>query len=207
MQIATKLLIPVALAVLVFSLSGCDHSTSENRRQNQEHERQQVLAEKTQVLTTFASQHNATPIQLSELLDNVFTAQLQGELEGKVVAFRADLIDVVRVSDDDYQLVLADSLLFNALGGIVVRLMYDNQDIANFHTSYSLDNWAANYLETYLVVAKIEKVTPITFTIAPCTQPDCETVHVEVPYFAKRYILVGDAIAISPENSNGQGKK
>ena len=180
MQTSWKSLIPVALAALVFLFSGCDESSWENHRQTQENERQQVHAEKARALAAFAAQYNATPIQLSNFGDNAFTAQLQRKIEGEVVAFRANLIDVVRVSNDEYQLVLGYGAIFNALGGALAKLAYDNQDIEKLLNNHS---------SKYLIAAKIGKVAPMTFKITPCTEFECESARVEVSYFLERLYL------------------
>ena len=88
----------VTKAVLSFSLSlaiaSCGPSLEE-QQQTREAERLQRIAASEQALATFAESHGATPVEIWSDpfgdplgLRRSFTAQLQDELEGSVVAFR-----------------------------------------------------------------------------------------------------------------------
>ena len=96
----------VTKEVLLFSLSlaiaSCGPSFEE-QQQTREAERLQRITASEQALATFAESHSATPVEIwsdSFGLRSSFTAQLQNELEGSVVAFRGSLLDIVRTSTD-----------------------------------------------------------------------------------------------------------
>ena len=113
-----------AVVVLLGSSAGCTESYEERQARETERTRQFKAAQK-QELADFAKRHHATPVQLlpdwsdilgldmrqgDDELPRTFTAQLQERIEGSTVAFRGELVDVVRTSGDNYQLVFGNQL-------------------------------------------------------------------------------------------------
>ena len=163
----------VGVVVLLGSSTGCGMSYEE-REQAREAEHRQFKAAQEQKLAAFAERHHATPVQLfpnileileglgEELPPRTFTAQLQERMEGSVVAFRGELIDVVRTSGDNYQLVLGS----REHG--VATLNFDKQGAAKL-----MDD-PPGLFSKLLVAARIDKVESIILELKPCSDPDCD---------------------------------
>ena len=138
--------------------TGCGTSYEEQERAH-ETERRQFIATREQELADFAERHHAIPVQLfpdlSELPDEepprTFTAQLQEKIEGSVVAFRGELIDVVRTPGGNYQLVFGSRL--HDL--VVATLDFDRQGATKV-----MDD-PPDLFSELLVAARIDKVDPI----------------------------------------------
>ena len=175
----------VTKAVLLFSLSlaiaSCGPSFEE-QQQTREAERLQRITASEQALATFAESHSATPVEIWSDpfgdplgLRRSFTAQLQDELEGSVVAFRGSLLDIVRTSTgvgDDYEVTFGD-LFF---GGTLVTLSTSERDAAKL---LALTPEESRTLPI-LAVARIDRVAPMILRIEPCREPDCGEVGLRV---------------------------
>ena len=157
-------------AVVVLLGTGCNESYEERQARETE-QRRQFKAAQDQELADFAERHQATPVQLlpdwaelGEELPRTFTAQLQEKIEGSVVAFRGELVDVVRTSGDNYQLVFGNQLL----GLVVATLNFDRQGAAKL-----MDDPPDHPFTDLLVAARIDTVEPIIFKLSPCSDPGC----------------------------------
>ena len=179
------------LCALVVILVSCGPSVEEQAKAR-ETERVRRVAESEQALATFANQHGARPVSVldSDLEKRPFTAQLQRQLEGSVVAFRASLLDVVRTNSGNYVAILGDPFL----GGTLVTLNVAEQEGAKL-LAMSLD-----YAPALLVAARIDTVAPMVLTLEPCRDPDCGEVGLEVRrYDGVAHRITGSAIAIQRE--------
>ena len=141
----------VGVVVLLGSSTGC--MSYEDREVEHRTAQKQELAD-------FAKRHHATPVQLlpdweglGEELPRTFTAQLQERIEGSTVAFRGELVDVVRTSGDNYQLVFG-----NLIDGGIATLNFDRQGAKKL-----MDDPPDLYSDL-LVAARIDKVE-LTFDI------------------------------------------
>src|SRR5215218_4286139 len=79
----------VALLAGLLFCSACGPNSEERERVEYE----QALAASQSALAGFAKNHNAVVVDLEELFDppeQQFTAKLQEQLEGRLVAFRSD---------------------------------------------------------------------------------------------------------------------
>ncbi len=169
----------VGVVILLGSCAGCTESYEERQARETERSRQFKAAQK-QELADFAKRHHATPVQLlpdwSDILGSdmrgrgmtsfraPFTAQLQERIEGSTVAFRGELVDVVRTSGDNYQLVFGNQLL----GHVVAILNFDRQGAAKL-----MDGPPDHPFSDLLVAARIDTVEPIIFKLSPCSDPGC----------------------------------
>ena len=187
----------VTKAVLLFSLSlviaSCGPSFEE-QQQTREAERLQRVAASEQALATFAESHSATPVEIG--FDTFgprrsFTAQLQDELEGSVVAFRGSLLDIVRTSDaaGDYEVTFGAPFF----GGTLVTLSTSERDAAK------LLALSPEEPLTLLVAARTDRVAPMILRIEPCREPDCGEVGLEVNRFDDSHRISGRAIAMQLE--------
>ena len=195
----------VTKAVLSFSLSlaiaSCGPSLEE-QQQTREAERLQRIAASEQALATFAESHGATPVEIWSDpfgdplgLRRSFTAQLQDELEGSVVAFRGSLLDIVRTSTGvggDYEVAFGDPF-FGFGGGTLVTLSTSELDAAKLLALSPEDH------QTLLVAARIDRVAPMIMRIEPCGEPDCGEVDLEVNRFDDSHRISGRAIAMQLE--------
>ncbi len=124
----------VTKAVLLCSLSLAIASCGPSFEEQQQTREAERLASSEQALVTFAESHGATPVEIwsdSFGLRRSFTAQLQDELEGSVVAFRGSLLDIVRTSTGaggDYEVAFGDP--FFGFGGTLFTLSTSERDAA-----------------------------------------------------------------------------
>ena len=168
----------VGVVILLGSSTGCTESYEERQARETERSRQFKAAQK-QELADFAKRHHAAPVQLlpdwsdvlgldmqqgDDELPRTFTAQLQERIEGSTVAFRGELVDVVRTSGDNYQLVFGNQLL----GHVVAILNFDRQGAAKL-----MDDLPDHPFSDLLVAARIDTVEPIIFKLSPCSDPGC----------------------------------
>lgn len=165
--------------------------TYEEQEHFREAERQQAVAESQQALAGFAERHGATPVDLFPIDPDSqrLTARLQEDLEGSVVAFRSGLIDIVRVSASEYELVLASPFF----GGTVVTLSTTRQGAAKLMAD------PPDRFSSFLVVARIDKVAPLTLELEPCTEPDCSSVGLNPNLLGSSHQISGEAIEIELE--------
>ena len=164
-----RTIIMVGVVVFLGLSTGCGLSYEEQERVR-EAERRQGQAAQDKELADFAERYYATPVQLfpdwsglGEELPRTFTAQLQEKIEGSVVAFRGELIDVVRTSENNYQLVFGSRIL----GLVVATLDFDRQGAVQV-----MDD-PPDLFSELLVAARIDKVEPILLQLRPCSAPGC----------------------------------
>jgi hypothetical protein len=183
-----RLTLRLALLFAVTTIS-C-HPTEQEREQAQEAERQKAIAASRQMLAQFAERHGAVPVELFDPnpLAQPFTAQVQQQLEGRVVAFTANVLDIVRVADQSYRLILGSPIV----SPTVISLKSDEQQIAQILAG------PRKRFSDYLVAAKIDEVVPLTLRLEPCDQPDCTTVAFETVPFSSPLHITGDALDIEP---------
>lgn len=169
--------IMVGIVVLLGLGASCGMS-HEEREQARRAEHEQFKAAKEQELVDFAERYHATPVQLlpdwedlGEDLSRTFTARLQERLEGAPVAFRGELVDVVRTSGDSYQLVFGDLLL----GHVVATLSFDREGAAKL-----MDDAPDDPFSEFLVAARIDTVEPIIFELSPCSDPGCDEIELGI---------------------------
>ena len=182
----------VLLLALSLTLASCSPSLEE-QEQAREAERLRRVAASEQALATFAKSHGAMPVEIleSHLAKRSFTAQLQGKLEGSVVAFRGSLLDIVRTPTGrgDYEVILGDPFL----GGTLVTLSTGEQDAAK------LLAMSPEEPPTLLVAARIDRVAPMILKLEPCRESDCAEVGLEAKRFDSSHQISGSAIAIELE--------
>lgn len=177
------------LATSILVLVACRPSYEE-RTQAREAERQQLIATTQENLKAFASRHGARPWQLPELGDeNKLTAILQEEIEGKVVAFRAEIIDVIRQSDDDYILILRSRVV----GRGIVLLKSTKTGVASVLAGDT------NVDDEFLIAAEVSKIDPLVLELSPCDERDCGSVSLDFSMSGLSHRLSGRLVAIEPE--------
>ncbi len=154
-----NLLNKATLLALVL-LASCGPSAEEEKR-TREAARQRSVAASQQELTAFAKSHDATPIDLfgTGELSRKLTLQLQRETEGKIIAFRTELLDLVRVSGDDYEVEVGYDLSSD-----VVALTAPKEIAEKILTASA----GAATVEL-LVAAQIDQVRPLSLKLESCT--------------------------------------
>lgn len=188
----SKLSSPEVAALCVVALvTGSCGPTFDELERTREVERQQAIAASEQSLAAFAKGHNAVAVDIFSLdpIPDRFTAQLQEQLEGKTVAFRSGLRDVVRVSQNEYQLVLGNPLI----GGTVATLTAD-QEIAAELLTQPADPYAE-----FLVVAHIERVAPLILELSSGPEEEDRKVELEPNLPGNSHHISGRVIVIEQE--------
>jgi hypothetical protein len=166
-------------------LAACGPNPEEAKKAESERAR----AAAKQELMLFATKNSATAVDLNDLflVRERFTAKLQEELEGHRIAFRSDsLVDVVRVSDSVWHLVLSDL-------GTTVVLETGRDDVEKLL-----------HLEPYsvslLIAAQVEKVVPLSLTLRSCPkEEDCYGVELEPNLAKTAYRVTGKTFSIQIE--------
>jgi len=180
---------PVVLGLFPF-LMACGGASPGSSFEEQQQTREAEQPASEQALATFAESHGATPIEVGFLgFERSFTAQLQDELEGSVVAFRGSLVDIVRTSTGtggDYEVIF--TLSASLFGRTLVTLSTSEQDAAPLLTL------SPGF--TFLVAARIDRVAPMTLELESCGEPDCNQVGLQVNTFFASYHISGRAIAM-----------
>ena len=164
----------------------------EEEAQARETQRLRRAAESAEALATFAKAHAAMPVSImdSDRERRSFTAELQRQLEGAVVAFRSSLLDVVREPrSGSYTAVLGDRFF----GGTLATLSIDEQQASKLLATSLEDD------SDFLVAARIDSVVPLVLTLQPCRDADCSDVEIEVRRYDSAYRINGSAIVIQPE--------
>lgn len=192
MRSRMKTLSAIVAAVLVPLLAACGPSYAER-----EVGRPQTAAASQQALAAFAERHGATPADLfgmaplsQQLTGRLrLTAHLQAELEGSLVAFRSGLLDLVRRSADDYELLLGSS----RFGGTVATLSLDRQGATKLLAD------PPGRFSSLLVVARIEQVVPLTIELESCTTPGCTDVGLKANVLDRSHRISGKVIAVELE--------
>ena len=187
--------LPFALLAL---LAACGPSQREQPETNQEVERRSAIAEAEQALSAFAQRHDATPtdLPLEFSLSQPFTAQLQQDLEGSIVAFRAGLIDIVRTAENSYELVLGMPL-FPTLTGTVATMAAPSPVVADLLAT------PPDLFSSLLVAAKVESVVPLTLRLQSCAEADCTEVELEPNLTSRVRRVRGRVIAVEREPKRG----
>jgi hypothetical protein len=187
----------VAVLLAATAILASCHPTQEEGERAREAERQQAIAGSRKTLLEFADRYNAVPVELfdSDPLAHPFTAQRQQQLEGKIVAFSASLLDVVRLPSQAYELVLGSPFF----GATVVKLK-----ASDYHANKFLAR-PRDPFSSVLVVAQINEVIPLTLKLEPCHEPDCSEVALETDHFGfgRPLRITGEAIDIEPEQLAG----
>ena len=171
--------IVVGMVALLGSIAGCGGTSFGEREEALQAERKQLMASQEQELAEFAERHNAIMVEpkfFPDMFEDLeeeefptrnFTAQLQERIEGSVIAFRGYLIEVVRTSGNNYQLVFGEP--FRGPGkDVVVTLSFNRRDAAK------LIEDSPNIFEKLLVAARIDRVEPIILEVRSCSVPLCE---------------------------------
>lgn len=99
------------------------------------------------------------------------------------------MLDVVRVSQSEYQLFLGNPLI----GGTVVTLTADQEIVSG------ILNKPADKLVEYLVVAQIDSIAPLILELKSCHGQECSGVNLESTLGITHHIS-GKAIAIEAEH-------
>ena len=173
-----------ATTTLLAIVVSCGPS-NKDLEQAREADRQRAVAASREALIHFAERHRATPVELLEMdpLSRIFTAQLQQQLEGNVIAFQAGLLDIVRTPAKTFEAVFGSPFL----GGTVVTLSTDGENAAKLLTHSRLSN--------VLVVARIDRVEAMTLKLEPCGEVDCTEVKLEPNLLGTPHRISGSLIA------------
>jgi hypothetical protein len=191
MQLRSRALRVVTQTLLAFLLAACGQSYEE-KQHNREAERKKARESSQEELVKFGETYGAKPWRLSQLgFDSKFTAQVQEEIVGSTIAFRAHILDVVQRGDDDYELVVGDRLL----GKDIVYLRSIRGGVAHLLTE------SPEALESYLFVAEIQRVEPLQLELRPCDEPDCNSVLLDPSMGGVTHRIVGRMVAIQKDDS------
>ena len=171
-------------------LSACGPSrpSYEERTALREEERQERIQQRQAELDRFAQEHNAISKDLLRLYatKTKYTASLQREIEGQVIAFKATLLDIQRSPDGFYEAVFGSEYF----GATIIRLAI-SENMANrfLGSSEQLE-------EEVLVAARIDRITRNLLTAQACSEPECDTVSVRSSSFFVSYQATGSLIDI-----------
>lgn len=151
---------PLASLVLVTSC-GSDYK---EREKVWEAKRQKSISSAEVVLSKFGSTYGAKPWEMAKVGgESKFTAKVQEEVKGSRVVFRAQIIDVVRSSGDDYVVVVGDHLI----GRDIAMLRGARSSVTGI-----LENPASTFDE-FFIVADIHEVKPLLLELSPCDDAEC----------------------------------
>jgi hypothetical protein len=187
----------LAVSLLSLIIAACGSNHGEQQRADYV-ERQTADHSALELLSTLGSSHGAKPWKLSQLGDDrIFTANLQEEIEGSSVAFRAEIIDVVRRSENEYELIVGDHLLgqdlvfLRATKGVIAEIVASPPDM----------------LDGFFLVARIDRVQSIALELTPCDEPDCGSVTLEPGIGGVAHRVFGRLIAIEKEPRHKPGRR
>lgn len=178
------------LVALVGTLS-CGPSFEERQEQDKKQE-DAARADAAVSLRSFSARYGAEPADLFPRVafSRKLTATLQEEIQGATIAFRATLIDIVRLEDGEYQVLLGSPFY----SGTIVAL-----DASPSLASPLLAR-SPGHFDSYLVVADIERVAPMAVKLESCEGVDCVGMRLEASLLASAHHISGRAIAIeSPQ--------
>lgn len=184
----TRSIVPALFSLLLFSACGPSGPSYEERRAVEEDERRARIQQLQAELGRFAQRNGAKSADLVGLIkpEVRFTASLQQEVEGQVVAFRATLLDVQRNPDGGYEGVFGDKFF----GATVIRL-----SISPEMASEIMKN-PDDFTAEVLVAARIDRVSRNLLTAQACSEPDCSTVSIEIDSLFRNYQANGQLIEL-----------
>lgn len=182
---------PQVGVLLVLATLACG-SESAKRKEAAEREQQRLVASAAR-MKTFADRNGVESAPVFDDYDNRtpeserYTLRLQERIEGKRIAFRANLSDIARIGTGRQELVLTDGLG----GTTIVRLTFDG-DVRQQVPALDPD-------DDLLVAAEILRVAPMTIRAEPCSDEDCEYIELHTDGFDRPRIITGKLIALEKE--------
>lgn len=186
----------LALLTVAFFITACGSNYDEKRKAGEEDRK--AASSALEALRTFGSMHGAKPWNLGRLgSERKFTASLQEEIEGSTVAFRAEVFDLVRRSENDYELVVGDHFL----GQVIVSLRSSKDEIVEILAN------PPELFDDFLFVAVIERVQPLHLEISPCDESDCDSILLEPSVTGVVHRIYGRLIAIQREGRRTTGRR
>lgn len=172
--------------LLLLSACGPSGPSYEERKALNEDKKRERIQQLQSELDQFARKNSAKSVDLVSLVgtDYAFTALLQQEVEGEVVAFRATLLDVQRNPDGDYEAIFGDKFFGTTLIRLSTSAKIANEMLKN----------PGDFTEAAFVAARIDRISRNLLTAQVCSESDCNTVSIEVDSFFKSYLANGHLI-------------
>jgi len=180
----------IMIATLSLVLTGCGQPdlSYEEKQKLHEIERQEAISNARKELVLFAKEYGATamePFFGSTLsLENKYSIEFQSKYEGKDVVFRSEAIDISRNSAGVAEVVFVNRLISSTTFYLT----------ATDEMIKKIKDGNKSKFSSALVVAHIDKITPMQLEARACGDEDCNEVSIETPLFGRSYQIRGRLI-------------